>query len=78
MKFNDDGMSFERIISVLLTNIIKTKTVNGNIHRSKRWGSAFLIMSKTKNLILMDIYQVKNEKYIKYVWVGNECNIRYI
>ena len=35
----DDRMCFERIIALLLTNTIKTKTVNGNIHQDLIWGT---------------------------------------
>lgn len=38
IKTRNDRMCFERIIAVLLTNNIKTISLNGDIHNDQQWG----------------------------------------
>jgi len=42
IKSRGDRMCFERISALLLTNTIKTETVNGDVHQDQKWGTNFL------------------------------------
>ena len=62
IKSRNDRMCFERISALLLTNTIKTKTVNGDIHQDLTWGTGWTSYIKKNN----------NHKGMYKVWVGRK------
>jgi len=60
IKSRHDRMCFERIIAILLTDSIKTKTVNDDILKDQKWKTTFLEYMKNPN----------KEKRMYKVWTG--------
>ena len=63
IKSRNDRMCFERS-GLLLSNTIKTKAVNGDIHKSQKWGSSFSSYKNNSN----------NGNTMYKVWVGRKGN----
>ena len=62
IKCRNDRMCFERIISLLLTNTIKTKTVNGDVHQEQKWNTKWstYINNNNKNKNMYKVWQARN------------------
>ena len=62
IKSRNDRICFERIIGLMLSYLIKTKAVNGDIHQDLKYGTNWSSHKKNNN---------KNKNMYK-VWVGRE------